>query len=169
MVDRLWSVVWTLSIIFCLAVSGAQAQTAPSSASPNQDTAPPAGSPPAPQATAQPAKPPAPALNTADIVARANKSVGVDIQKRIGGWQQELSGIETNLQKPHLRYSDLNDFRDDLQRVRGEQKSAIILNQRSRLQRTSWGCLGRRPRLVNHPSRTTWRKRGLSGPTIWEC
>ena len=120
MVDRLWSVVWTLSIIFCLAVAGAQAQTAPSSASPNQDTAPPAGSPPAPQATAQPAKPPAPALNTADIVARANKSVGVDIQKRIGGWQQELSGIETNLQKPHLRYSDLNDFRDDLQRVRGE-------------------------------------------------
>ncbi|MBV9628076.1 MAG: mechanosensitive ion channel family protein [Xanthobacteraceae bacterium] len=116
MIDRLWSVAWTLSIFVCLAVAGAQAQTAQSSTSPSPDAAAQAGSPPA----AQPAKPPAPALNTAEIVARANKSVGVDIQKRIAGWQHELARLESELQKPHLRYSDLNDFRDDLQRVRGE-------------------------------------------------
>lgn len=120
MIDRLWSVVWTLSIFFWLAIAGAQAQTAQSSTSPNPGATPLAGSPPAAEATAQPAKPPAPALNTAEIVARANKSVGVDIQKRIAGWQQELSRLENELQKPHLRYSDLNDFRDDLQRARGE-------------------------------------------------
>ena len=116
MIDRLWSVVWTLSIFICLAVAGAQAQPAQSSTSPTPDAAAQAGSP----AAAQSAKPPAPALNTAEIVARANKSVGVDIQKRIAGWQHELARLESELQKPHLRYSDLNDFRDDLQRVRGE-------------------------------------------------
>ena len=57
-----------------------------------------------------------PPINTAEIVARANKSVGVDIQKRITGWQQELSRLESDLQKPRLRYSELNDFRDELQR-----------------------------------------------------
>ncbi len=120
MIDRLWSAVWTLSIFLWLAVAGAQAQTAQSSTSPNQDAAAQAGSAPAAQAAAQPAKPSAPQVNTAEIVARANQSVGGDIQKRIGGWQKDLSGIESNLQKPHLRYSDLNDFRDDLQRIRGE-------------------------------------------------
>jgi small-conductance mechanosensitive channel len=120
MIDRLCSVVWTLSVLSWLVVAGAQAQTGQSSTPPNQDATPQAGSPSAGQATAQPAKPAAPAINTAEIVARANKSVGVDIQKRIVGWQQELSRLESNLQKPHLRYSDLNDFRDDLQRVRGE-------------------------------------------------
>src|ERR1700749_679 len=117
MIDRLWSVVGTLSVLCWLVVASAQAQTAQSSTSPNPEAAPQAGSPSPGQATAQPAKP---ALNTAEIVARANKSVGVDIQKRIAGWKQELSRLETELQKPHLRYSDLNDFRDDLQRVRGE-------------------------------------------------
>lgn len=120
MIDRLCSVVWTLSVLSWLVVAGAQAQTAQSSTSPNQDAAPQAGSPAAGQSTAQPAKPAAPAINTAELVARANKSVGVDIQKRITGWQQELSRLESNLQQPHLRYSELNDLRDELQRVRGE-------------------------------------------------
>ena len=79
-----------------------------------------AGSKSPAQATGQPDKPSGPQINTAEIVARANKTVGVDIQKRITGWQQGLSRLESDLQKPRLRYSELNDFRDELQRVRGE-------------------------------------------------
>ncbi len=112
MIDRLCAVARALSLFSLLAAVGAQAQTTQGPASPNPD--------PTVQATAQPAKPPAPAINTAEIVARANKSVGVDIQKRITGWQQELSRLESDLQKPRLRYSQLNDFRDELQRVRDE-------------------------------------------------
>ena len=101
MIDRLCSVAWALSLACLLVVAGAQAQTAQSPTSP--DAAPQAGSPSSAQATAQPAKPPAPQINTAEIVARANTSVGVDIQKRITGWQQELSRLEGDVQKPHLR------------------------------------------------------------------
>jgi small-conductance mechanosensitive channel len=71
-------------------------------------------------ATAQPAKQPAASLNTAEIVARANKNVGVDIEKSINGWEQELSHLESDLKKPRLSYSELNDLRDKLQRVRSE-------------------------------------------------
>jgi small-conductance mechanosensitive channel len=123
MIDRLCSVVWALSVSSLLVVAGAQAQTAQSPTSPSPDAAPQAASPSAAQATTQPAKPAAPQINTAEIVARANTSVGVDIQKRITGWQQELSRLEGDVQKPHLRYSELNDLRDELQRVRGEIES----------------------------------------------
>ena len=120
MIRRLWFVACALSLSSLLVVAGAQAQTAQAPTSPNPDVAPQAGSPSGAQATAQPAKPPAAPINTAEIVARANKSVGVDIEKRITGWQQELSRLESDLQKERLRYSELNDFRDKLQRVRGE-------------------------------------------------
>jgi small-conductance mechanosensitive channel len=128
MIDRLCSVAWALSLASLLVVAGARAQTAQSPTSPSPDAAPQAGSP-STAPTAQPAKPPAAQINTAEIVARANKSVGVDIQKRIAGWQQELSRVESDLQKPRLLYSELNDFRDELQRVRGE-----IENFRSHLE-----------------------------------
>jgi len=93
MIRRLWFVAWALSLFSLLVVAGAQAQTAPAPTSPNPDVAPQAGSPSGVQATAQPAKPPATPINTAEIVARANKSVGVDIEKTITGWQQELSRL----------------------------------------------------------------------------
>jgi potassium efflux system protein len=120
MTDRLCSVAWALSLASLLVVAGAHAQTAQSPTSLSPDAAPQAASPSTAPATAQPAKPPAAQINTAEIVARANKSVGVDIQKGIAGWQQELSRLESDLQRPRLRYSELNDFRDELQRVRGE-------------------------------------------------
>ncbi|MDE2472026.1 MAG: DUF3772 domain-containing protein, partial [Bradyrhizobium sp.] len=120
MIRRLWFVAWALSLFSLLVAAGAQAQTAQAPTSPNPDVAPQAGSPSGAQATAQPAKPPVPSINTAEIVARANNSVGVDIEKRIKGWQQELSRLESDLQKEGLRYSELNDFRDKLQGVRGE-------------------------------------------------
>ena len=106
MIHRLWFVAWALSLFSLLVVAGAQAQTAQAPTSPNPDVAPQAGSPSGAQATAQPAKPPAAPINTAEIVARANKSVGVDIEKKITGWQQELSRLESDLQKPRLRYSE---------------------------------------------------------------
>ena len=117
MIDRLCAIAWALTLISLLAVAGAQAQTAQSPTSSPADTA---GSKSPAQATGQPDKPSGPQINTAEIVARANKTVGVDIQKRITAWQQGLSRLESDLQKPRLRYSELNDFRDELQRVRGE-------------------------------------------------
>src|SRR5262249_56397412 len=34
------------------------------------------------------------------------------------GWEPELDRLESALQKPRLRYSELNDLRDELQRLR---------------------------------------------------
>src|SRR5262245_53126513 len=120
MIDRLRSVARALSLFSLLVAAGAQAQTAQSPTSPSPDAAAQAGSPAPAQATAQPAKPATPQINTAEIVARANKSAGADIQKTIAGWHQQLSRLESDLQKPRLRYSELNDFRDEVQGVRGE-------------------------------------------------
>jgi potassium efflux system protein len=117
MIDRLCAIARALTLISLLAVAGAQAQTAQSPTPSPADTA---GSKSPGQATGQPDKPAGPQINTAEIVARANKTVGVDIQKRITAWQQGLSRLESDLQKPRLRYSELNDFRDELHRVRGE-------------------------------------------------
>ena len=115
-------------------------------------------------------KPSGPQINTAEIVARANKTVGVDIQKRITAWQQGFSRLESDLQKPRLRYSELNDFRDELQRRswRDRQLPQLILNLRLRLQRTNWACWARHRPPGNRPSRTTLHKVGPSGTTTWE-
>src|SRR5262249_53210525 len=120
MIDRLCFVARALSLASLLVVAGAQAQTVQSPTSPSPAAAPQAAPPSTAPATAQPAKPPAAQIDTAELVARANKNVGADIQKRIAGWTQELSRLESDLQKPRLRYSELNDSRDELQRVRGE-------------------------------------------------
>lgn len=120
MIRRLWVVAWALSLFSMLVVAGAQAQTAQTPTSPKPDVAQRADSPSDAPATAQPAKQPAASLNTAEIVARANKNVGVDIEKSINGWEQNLSQLESDLKKPRLSYSELNDLRDKLQRVRSE-------------------------------------------------
>lgn len=120
MIRRLWVVAWALSLFSMLVVAGAQAQTAQAPTSPKPDVAQRADSPSDAPATAQPAKQPAASLNTAEIVARANKNVGVDIEKSINGWEQELSRLESDLKKPRLSYSELNDLRDKLQHVRSE-------------------------------------------------
>jgi potassium efflux system protein len=78
----------------------AQAKTAQAPTSPKPDVAQRADSPSDAPATAQPAKQPAASLNTAEIVTRANKNVGVDIEKSITGWEQELSRLESDLKKP---------------------------------------------------------------------
>src|SRR5262249_59417482 len=39
-------------------------------------------------------------------------------EREISGWKPEIAGLESAIKKPRLRYSELNDLRDELQRVR---------------------------------------------------
>lgn len=57
-------------------------------------------------------------IDTTEIIGRANKDVGVDIQATVAGWQRELDRIEGELHQGRLRYSDLNSLRDALERQR---------------------------------------------------
>ena len=80
---------------------------------------------PAPQgqqaaAPAQPAKPAAPQINVAEITKRANDSVGSDIQAQLKGWQKELDRLEEALRKPNHSYSELNNYRDELVKLRAD-------------------------------------------------
>ncbi len=83
-----------------------------------QDPAPQGQQPAA--APAQPAKPAAPQISTAEITKRANDSVGVDVQAQIKGWQKELDHLEEVLRKPNHSYSDLNGCRDELLKLRAD-------------------------------------------------
>src|SRR5215467_11892735 len=113
MIDRFRGIARALVGVLLLGMAGAAAQTAQSQTSPNS------GAPSqTAQAAAQPAGPAGPQINIAEITARANRDVGVNIETAINGWQHELDRLESALQKPRLRYSELNDLRDELQRVR---------------------------------------------------
>ena len=118
MIDRFRDIARALVAVLLLGMAGAAAQTAQSPTSPNPGAASQAGSVPTAQAPAQPAGPAGPKINIAEITARANRDVGVNIETAINGWQHELDRLESALQKPRLRYSELNDLRDELQRVR---------------------------------------------------
>src|SRR5215471_3037412 len=120
MIDRFRDIARALVAVLLLGMAGAAAQTAQSPTSPNPSAASQAGSVPTAQAPAQPAGPAGPQINIAEITARANRDVGVNIETAINGWQHELDRLESALQKPRLRYSELNDLRDELQRVRAE-------------------------------------------------
>jgi len=118
MIERFRDIARALVAVLLLGMAGAAAQTAQSPTSPNPSAASQAGSVPTAQAPAQPAGPAGPQINIAEITARANRDVGVNIETAINGWQHELDRLESALQKPRLRYSELNDLRDELQRVR---------------------------------------------------
>src|SRR5882757_5203452 len=120
MINRFRDVACVLMTVLLLGMAGAAAQTGQPPTSPipvtqGPDHAPQSGSASTAQAPAQPA---GPQINVADITARANRDVGADIQTTISGWQRELDRLESDLQKPRLRYSELNSLRDELQRVR---------------------------------------------------
>jgi potassium-dependent mechanosensitive channel len=117
MIDRFRDIARALVAVLLLGMAGAAAQTAQPT-SPNPDAASQAVSVPTAQAPAQPAGPAGPKINIAEITARANRDVGVNIETTINGWQHELDRLESALQRPRLRYSELNDLRDELQRVR---------------------------------------------------
>ncbi|MFL6795955.1 MAG: mechanosensitive ion channel family protein [Xanthobacteraceae bacterium] len=94
-----------LAVIF-LGVAGAAAQSVQPPASPPTDHA-----QPAPQAVAA-------QIDTIEITARANRDVGQDIQAAAKGWQGKLDRLEGEIQKQRLRYSELNNLRDEVQRIR---------------------------------------------------
>ena len=116
MIDRFRDIAHALVAVLLLGMAGAAAQTAHSPTSPNPAAASQSGS--VPTAPVQPAAQAAPKINIAEITARANRDVGVNIETAIKGWQTELDRVESALQKPRLRYSELNDLRDELQRLR---------------------------------------------------
>src|SRR5262249_23700126 len=47
---------------------------------------------------------------------------GLDLNARIAAWPQQFDRLESELGRAHLRYSELNAYRDELQRIRGEAK-----------------------------------------------
>src|SRR5262249_954368 len=72
----------------------------------------------APSTAQAPAQPPGPQIDKAEITTRANRDVDGNIQAMIAGWQRELDGLERDLQRQRLRYSELNNLRDEVQRIR---------------------------------------------------
>ena len=118
MIDRFRGIARALVAVLLLGIAGAGAQTAQSQTSPNPGAAAQASSVPAPQAPAQPAAPAGPKINIAEITARANRDVGVNIETAVNGWQHELDRLESALKKTRLSYSELNDRRDELKRFR---------------------------------------------------
>src|SRR6516164_8762963 len=101
MIDRFRDIARALVAVLVLGMAGAAAQAAQSQTSPNSGAASQAGSVPTAQAPA------GPQINVAEITARANRDVGVNIETAINGWQHELDRLESALQKPRLRYSEL--------------------------------------------------------------
>lgn len=72
-----------------------------------------------PTPAAQPAsQSAAPQVDTAEIIRRTNQEVGFDIQATISDWKRELDHVESVLRRPSLRYTELNELRDELQHVR---------------------------------------------------
>ena len=61
-----------------------------------------------------------PRINTAEITNRLDQELGINLQATTTGWQRELDQIQTELGRPRLRYSELNEFRDRLQQVRSQ-------------------------------------------------
>src|SRR5664279_5978055 len=106
MVLRRWAIACFILAAFGFINGGAIAQ----------DPAPQGQQPAA--APAQPAKPAAPQINTAEITKRANDTVGLDIQAHIKGWQKDLDRLEEALRKPNHSYSELNGYRDELVKLR---------------------------------------------------
>src|SRR6516165_9943573 len=89
------------------------------------------------KATAQPADP---RVNTTEIANRLDQELGIDLQATTAGWQRELDQIQSELGRPRLRYSELNELRDRLQRVRSQIED-------------TWGLL--QPRLKTDKAQTT--------------
>jgi potassium-dependent mechanosensitive channel len=69
------------------------------------------------KASAQPVDP---RINTTEIANRLDQELGIDLQATTTGWQRKLDQIQTELGRPRLRYSELNEFRDRLQQVRSQ-------------------------------------------------
>ena len=59
-------------------------------------------------------------INAAEVGKRVDQELGIDLPATTADWQRQLDLLEKELSRPRLRYSELNEFRDRLQRVRSE-------------------------------------------------
>jgi len=57
-------------------------------------------------------------VDAAVVTNRVNEELGANLQAATADWQRQLDFLEKELNRPHLRYSELNEFRDRLQSVR---------------------------------------------------
>src|SRR3974390_1025186 len=73
------------------------------------------------KASAQPADP---RVDTKAIASRLDQELGINLQATTTGWQRELGQTQAALGRPRLRYSELNEFRDRLQRLRSQVEDA---------------------------------------------
>jgi potassium efflux system protein len=102
--------------VFGAAFHGALAESA---ASPQSSAA------PASHANAAPANPvPAstaePQVDKAKIAQRLNHELGFDLDSTTARWQHALDGVDGELARQRLRYTELNRLRDELQRIRAD-------------------------------------------------
>jgi potassium efflux system protein len=63
---------------------------------------------------------PTPSIDTGAIARELNQELGVDPNAKITAWRSALDRLESELRRPHLLYSELNAYRLELQRLRGE-------------------------------------------------
>jgi small-conductance mechanosensitive channel len=116
------------STFFCLLIStivAAALGTAPrafgqsaTSDSPTVSVPAHAGDAPGPKASAAPDA----SVDTGAITKDLNQEVGLDLNAKIAAWSQQLDRLESDLRRPRLPYSELNAYRDELQRIRGEAR-----------------------------------------------
>ena len=109
-----------LSAVLLLGIASAGAQAGQSSSSPDQAPVSQAAGAAVPQAAAPSAAPAGPQIDKAEIASRTNQEVGVNVEATIAGWQRQVERLESDLRGERLRYSELNGYRDELQRIRSE-------------------------------------------------
>ena len=123
MVSQFRRIAWTLNFVVVAGIAVAALAASPYAHGEPAGSTPPSAVPP-PQAK------PAPdtamvqgadsRINTANIVKRVNGELGIDLEATTKGWQRDLDRLESDLGRPRLRYSELNRYRDELQRIHSE-------------------------------------------------
>jgi small-conductance mechanosensitive channel len=103
-----------------MVLAGVSAFAQAPKAAPSAEKTAPNGTPAAAGDAKGAAQPAEPQINTKEIVDRLNEELGIDLPATIAGWQHQLNQTESDLSRPQLRYSDLNQFRDDLQHLRSQ-------------------------------------------------
>jgi potassium-dependent mechanosensitive channel len=67
----------------------------------------------------------APHVDTAGVVKRLNQELGFDLDGTTAGWKRDLDRLESDLARPHQRYSDLNRYRDELEGLRTDSANVL--------------------------------------------
>jgi potassium-dependent mechanosensitive channel len=95
------------------------------------------------KASAQPVDP---RINATEIISRLDQELGIDLKTTTGEWQRELDRLESELGRQRLRYSELNEFRDRLQRLRAQvEETWSRLQPRLKADKAQMNLLGSVP------------------------